>query len=74
MDSDKCSGRQSSDPKSEIDSGNTARGASRIHCVAARMIVIGRDLDNELGGERAVNPGRSDGRDRADADRRDQSR
>ena len=71
-DSDRC--KQSFDPKSEIDSGNTARGASRIHCVAARMIVIGRDSDKERGGERAVSPGGSDGRDRADADRRDQSR
>ena len=69
------SGRQSFDPKSEIDSGNTARGsASRIYCVAACMIVIGRDRDKERGGERAVSPGGSDGRDRADADRRDQSR
>ena len=68
------SGRQSSDPKSEIDSCNTARGASRIHCVAARMIVIGRDRDTEWGGELAVSQGRSDGRDPADADRRDQSR
>jgi hypothetical protein len=66
------SGRQSSDPKSEIDSGNTARGASRIHCVAARMIVIGRG--NLQDRRRPVSPGRSDGRDRADADRRDQSR
>jgi hypothetical protein len=38
------------------------------------MIVIGRDRDKERGGERAVSPGGSDGRDRADADRRDQSR
>ena len=68
----KISGRQSFDPKSEIDSGNTARGASRIHCVAARMIVIGRgNLQDRW---RPVSQGRSDGRDRADADRRDQSR
>ena len=66
------SGRQSFDPKSEIDSGNTARGASRIHCVAARMSVIGRG--NLQDRRRAVSQGRSDLRDPADADRRDQSR
>jgi hypothetical protein len=51
------SGRQSFDPKSEIDSGNTARGASRIHCVAARMIVCGRDRDKARDGKRAVSSG-----------------
>ena len=66
------SGRQSFDPKSEIDSGNTARGASRIHCVAARMIVIGRG--NLQDRRRPVSPGGSKQRDRADADRRDRSR
>ena len=66
------SGRQSFDPKSEIDSGNTARGASRIHCVAACMTVTGRG--NLQDTRRPVSPGGSDGRDRADADRRDQSR
>jgi hypothetical protein len=69
-DSDRC--KQSFDPKSEIDSGNIARGASRIHCVAARMIVIGRG--NLQDRRRAVSPGGSDGRDRADADRKDRSR
>jgi hypothetical protein len=68
--SDRC--KQSFDPKSEIDSGNTARGASRIHCVAARMTVTGRG--NLQDRRRPVSPGGSDGRDRADADRRDRSR
>ena len=66
------SGRQLFDPKSEIDSGNTARGASRIHCVAARMIVTGRG--NLQDRRRPVSPGGSKQRDRADADRRDRSR
>ena len=66
------SGRQSFDPKSEIDSGNTARGASRIHCVAARMTVIGRG--NLQDRRRPVSPGGSKQRDRADADHKDRSR
>jgi len=69
-DSDRC--KQSFDPKSEIDSGNIARGASRIHCVAARMTVVGRG--NLQDRRRPVSPGHSDGRDRADADRKDRSR
>ena len=67
------SGRQSFDPKSEIDSGNTARGsASRIHCVADCMTVIGRG--NLQDRRRPVSPGGSKQRDRADADRKDRSR
>ena len=68
--SNRC--KQSFDPKSEIDSGNIARGASRIHCVAACMIVTGRGYRQDR--RRPVSPGRSDGHDRADADRRDRSR
>ena len=76
------SGRQSFDPKSEIDSGNTARGASRIDCVAARMIVVGRGNhypflvggDDRQGRWAALGPGRSKQREQMGADRRDRSR
>ena len=79
-DSDRC--KQSFDPKSEIDSGNTARGASRIDCVAARMTVIGRGNhypflvggDDRQGRWAALGPGRSKQREQMGADRRDRSR